>query len=370
VKTSTQNFDYAKVADGRGAGSAEETSRMYPAVYSRGHVYSHMGAGEANCTMAVIPVKVRMKNGVKEIETYAFMDPGSNVSFCTENLMNELCGNGKKMNITMNTMGVPHSMNTYLVRNLEISDLQSQNTIELPGVYTKDTIPVAHSQIPTQEDLLEWSHLDGIALPQINAKIGLLIGNNVPDAYTPLETRTGPRGSPHAAKTLLGWIAWNVLRTRANEAISVNRAEVAAIEYHEELYKLNDLYKRSVNLDFPEHVIYDRKEHSQEDKKFLSMMHSSKKLINGHYELCLPFREDQVDLPDNKAQALHRLNSQRNKMIRNKQFCDDYKRCMDSIIDQNYAERVPQKSFIVMMAKYGIYLITACIIQKIQEKYV
>jgi hypothetical protein len=41
-----------------------------------------------------------------------------------------------------------------------------------------------------------------------------MIGNNVPDAYTPFELATGPSGSPHATKTRLGWIIWNVLRDR------------------------------------------------------------------------------------------------------------------------------------------------------------
>ncbi len=90
---------------------------------------------------------------------------------------------------------------------LEISDIHSQNTIDLPGEYTKDNIPVTHDHIPTDDDLSNWAHMKGVCPPKINAKIGLLIGNNVPDAYTPLDLKTGPRGSPYAAKTLLGWVA-------------------------------------------------------------------------------------------------------------------------------------------------------------------
>jgi hypothetical protein len=40
-----------------------------------------------------------------------------------------------------------------------------------------------------------------------------LIGNNVPHAYSPFETLTGPSGSPHGTRTRIGWIVWNVLRT-------------------------------------------------------------------------------------------------------------------------------------------------------------
>ena len=34
----------------------------------------------------------------------------------------------------------------------------------------------------------------------------------VPDDYTPFEVATGSTGSPHATKTSLGWIIWNLVR--------------------------------------------------------------------------------------------------------------------------------------------------------------
>lgn len=37
--------------------------------------------------MAVIPVKVRAKNSDKSVIAYAFLDNGSNSSFCTDSLM-------------------------------------------------------------------------------------------------------------------------------------------------------------------------------------------------------------------------------------------------------------------------------------------
>ena len=179
----------------------------------------HMGAGEANCKMVIIPVKIRRKNSIKECVTYAFFDPGSNVSFISDELRHDLCVDGKRMNITVNTMGVPHNMSTYLINDIEISNIQGENTIDLPDIYTKDRIPVNHSQIPVSEDISRWEHLKGVVLPTVDAKIGLLLGNNIPDAYTPLEVKTGPRGSPHAARTLLGWIAWNVIRNTDPEPI-------------------------------------------------------------------------------------------------------------------------------------------------------
>jgi len=76
----------------------------------------------------------------------------------------------------------------------------------------KSSSPVLVYHFPTRDDISSWPHLSDIQLPQINGDIGLLIGNNIADAYTPLDVRTGPRGSPHATNTRLGWVIWNLHR--------------------------------------------------------------------------------------------------------------------------------------------------------------
>ena len=48
------------------------------------------GAGDMSCAMAIIPVRVKLKNKSQTIETYAFLDSGSSVSLCTEKLMHDL----------------------------------------------------------------------------------------------------------------------------------------------------------------------------------------------------------------------------------------------------------------------------------------
>ena len=59
-------------------------------------------------------------------------------------------------------------------------------------------MPVTEAHIPTNDELSKWPHLNGIRLPEVKSGIGLIIGNNVPDAYTPFEGAAGPAGSPHA----------------------------------------------------------------------------------------------------------------------------------------------------------------------------
>jgi len=52
----------------------------------------------------------------------------------------------------------------------------------MPKVFTKEEMPVTKEHIPKQQEIKKWSHLTGIDVPDIDSDIGIMIGNNVPDA--------------------------------------------------------------------------------------------------------------------------------------------------------------------------------------------
>ncbi|XP_064650125.1 uncharacterized protein LOC135501515 [Lineus longissimus] len=291
-------------------------------------------------TMAIIPVKVKLKSSYRTIDTYAFLDPGSTVNFCSEELMRKLGAGGRKTRITLDTMGTEHTMQTYVVKDLEVCDIEGHSSVDISKLYTKDSIPVSSRHIPKQEDIIKWPQLNEVNLPVITSEVGLLIRNGVPDAYSPLKSLTGPPGSTHAVKTRLGWVTWNVVRSSCNRpdiGHPVNHVEVTAVE---ELEKLDRLVRSSINLDFPEKGIEETK-FSQEDKQFMELMEESIHVKDGHYEMKLPFRREDIRLPNNYTQAMQRLSCLKNKMSRNSKFHQDYRVFMHEIINKGYAEEVP-----------------------------
>lgn len=52
--------------------------------------------------------------------SYAFLDPGSNASFCTDKLMTELNLCGRTVNITTTTMGEQRVVRRNVVTDLEV----------------------------------------------------------------------------------------------------------------------------------------------------------------------------------------------------------------------------------------------------------
>ncbi len=81
---------------------------------------------------------------------------------------------------------------------------------------------------------------------------------------------------------------------------------------------------------------------SLDDRKFLDQLekgiHQRK---NGHYEMPLPFREKLPTLPNNKPQALRRLERLKTRLERDERYRQHYNTFMKELIDKGYAERVP-----------------------------
>ncbi|XP_070549158.1 uncharacterized protein [Ptychodera flava] len=269
---------------------------------------AHAASG-AGCTMPIVPVKVIL--GSKTERCNAFLDPGSNVSFCTEGLAQKLQAAGTRMTLTMKTMGAACEIPTRVISGMKIEAISGEGVpVQLPPIFTK-----------------------GYFLPRlkINSSIDLLIGNNVPAAYAPIDVKTGPPGSPYATKTPLGWVAWGVKKTGKGKNCSNFVLADSSLE---------KLYKQSLNYDFPERRVDDRREMSWEDKRFMEVMDSSCKMVNGHYQVDLPLRDQNVRLPNNRQMAEQRLKGLQVKMNKNPQFKVDYIDFMEKVIASGYAEEV------------------------------
>ena len=83
-------------------------------------------------------------------------------------------------------------------------DLKENHMVEAPTVFSTPRLPVSKLNIPLQEDVDKWEHLKGTNLPNLNAEIGLLIGNHVPRALQPKQVKECRGNRPYAVKTIFG----------------------------------------------------------------------------------------------------------------------------------------------------------------------
>ena len=74
-----------------------------------------------------------------------------------------------------------------------------------------------------QEDIQKWPYLHNVRLPHIDAEIGLLIGNNVHEAFEPWKVIQSQSNGPYAVKTVLGWTVNGPLREHRDSALDFTR---------------------------------------------------------------------------------------------------------------------------------------------------
>ena len=140
-----------------------------------GKIKTSRNEGLSKTGMAVVPVKVWVKGCKTPVATNAFLDSGSSSTFCTEALGKQLGVSGPRAKISLTTLEKKDSLvDSIIVADLTISDLDVNVFIKLPMLYTRPSIPVAREDIPSQHDVGKWPHLSRVHLPRVDAEVGLL----------------------------------------------------------------------------------------------------------------------------------------------------------------------------------------------------
>ena len=292
------------------------------------------GAGALTVGLPIVPVKVKARGSDTPVLTYAFLDGGSNTSFCSHQLMEMLSIDGEKTTLSLTTLGKQNSATECRVFKLEVFDLDEHNFVELPTVFSTPKLPVSKDSIPQQEDVSKYPHLRGIQLPKIDACIGLLIGNDVPKALEPKEIRECKDQGPYAVRTMFGWTINGPLERKGNSSRTANfiRAD----------NELTQQFAKFCNLEFSDSAYDKDAGMSKEDLHAMTIMEQSVKLKEGHYEIALPWRNTPPNLPNNRPLAEHRLKLLRRRLLKNQELLSKYSSFMDDLLRNGHARKVPR----------------------------
>ena len=199
----------------------------------------------------------------------------------------------------------------------------------MSGVFVIDSIPAKSAPI----DLESYAHLSGLDIPSYNNYQGvdLLIGQDHAEAFLPLEIRKGGPGEPFAVRSILGWCLNGsshyqaVSRKVISHFVTTLRSNVED-EIHQ-LWKLENEGLEGASW-------------SEEDKSVIGLWDKECKMVEGHYELPIPWKDCDDSLPNNYVVAKSRLGSLM-KRLDKQGLVDRYQKEIDKLIDGGYAEIVP-----------------------------
>jgi hypothetical protein len=305
--------------------------------------YNYTGTGFSRVVLPVLPIIVQSPNG-ERVLTHALLDTGSTNTFCSKHFADKLKLHGRLERVTLATLGNPETTLLTEMCSFSVSDLESKHTIHIDRVYSSRSLPLKLEGMPKIQDIKCWPHLKNLVLPEINTgEIDLLIGQDVPEALIPREVIMGPLNSPYAVKTLLGWTLQGPVGYDANQL----RANVNFIESDLKLeHQLEQFWK--IDTCIPQEQVY-----SFDDKRALELWDRSITLVDGHYQLDIPFK-NKPKMPDNLPLAQQRLASLKNRLLKDSMLSQAYINGINDLLVKKYAERVPDE--VANLVQCGICL--------------
>ena len=302
---------------------------VYTKMVASEEMCSETGAGASATGLAIVSVNVRATGKEKMVQTYAFPDPGSNTTFCTDKLIERLGATGRKAMLSFTTMDSDNVKSESLVIKLEVSDLQGRNVVELSNVFSRVKLPVTVDDIPVHSDVESWFYLKDINLPCIDADIELLIGGDEPKLLEPHEVLRSEEGGPYAVRTLLGWTINGPLGGPSKSSRTANRIQSHAV--------LDQQFVRFCEIEFNNSQFSIEKVLSQDDKRVLAIMEESAELRGSFYEIAFLWKVFPPDLPNNKIVAERHLG-----LLKDPELNRKYSLFMDDMFDKGQAQKVPE----------------------------
>ena len=289
---------------------------------------SSSAGGNNKMVLPVVRVRAYRDDG-SYVTTNALVDNGSTNSFCSQRLLKELRMESFSHEISFVTLDGQRTESVQVIHKIDVSSTSGQ-IIQLRDVYSKKDLNISKHNIVSEDEVRRWSHLDGVPIPKYE-EIDLLVGQDCPSALIPLEVRKhkSVANAPYAVRTELGWLISGPVH-QSEGVVTCNYLSNEALQSEIEKYwKVDD-----VTFD-------DRKCPSLEDKKAEIMFNESVRQVNGHYEIAIPFKCDDVVLQNNKPMALGRLNSLKVKLRKDESLHTEYAGQISNLISKQYAEKVP-----------------------------
>ena len=349
----------AEKTEGPAKGADENASAN-----AHANVCNSSGRSDGATTSMILPVILYHKNNPDvKVNVYALLDDGSDTTFVTNSALKQLGVQGPEISLTLNTMHGRAEIPVQRIEGLVAQSLDEATFIDLPKAYSRESIPSRRNQIPSPEIAGKWPHLEWLKceIPPVktDVEVGVLIGCNCPKALKPRKVVLGNDEDPYAVRTLLGWgiigpvNPSNDLLVGEDDTSTCHRVvtcEIGGTRF-DNRFVVDAQTKEVINpfavrkmfeLDFSERD-QGQQAFSQDDRKFLEIAKKGIRLrFDGHYEIPLPKKDKNLVLPNNRAMAWNRLKPLKKKLESNQTYRSHYVEFMNNVIQNGYAEKVPQ----------------------------
>jgi hypothetical protein len=267
---------------------------------------------------------VRIEVGKRSFNTYALLDSGANRTAIREDVARSklgLCGPSKEAPI----VGYDGEVKRVPVETVsfQISAWDGSNSATVGKAYVLAKLASAYNPKLTEEQKAEWTHLQGLDIKEPDVgEVTVIIGmdNNALLEYS--EKRAPEEGvvAPTAYKTVFGW----TMGGRTGEPITGRNFMGHFVEVEEDpMYDLDDQVRQFWHIEAKD-VHLEHNVMSAEDRRGEEILNSTVRLVDGHYEIGLMWKDEDPKLPDNKKIALQRLFALERRFKKEPKLAEEY----------------------------------------------
>jgi hypothetical protein len=262
--------------------------------------------------LTIVPVTVF--KGTLSVDSYAILDPGSEATLATKSLAAKLRLSGKPIRIKFGNFNSSVEMQSEIVSFI----LKTSNDIvEATEVFIVPQINLSCRKINWPLLKRNWSHLIDLDLPPVDTLlVEILVGMDQVCSHMYLDIRKPDVGElgPIAVQTLFGWAvvgripAALVAGPRNKRNINTQSiSEDVSLSALTEQFHLTESF--GIDLTPPKIISFD-------DSQALKVLESSIKFISCGWQVDLPLRSPNLNLPNNRNQAISRYFGMERRLVR------------------------------------------------------
>ncbi|XP_077969936.1 uncharacterized protein LOC144424470 [Styela clava] len=321
-------------------GHVNRNNQSVPAtVHGAGNsIFSSLSVNKNVCyvRLQVAPVRVFLNDMKKSIEVYAFLDHGATRSFCSKSLLDRMNISGSSESCLINGINDSRQYIGHRV-NLKVQGIGESTVVRLDNVLALDALPDLRGSLPINDITAKYPHLSNLKFCNLNAdNIDLLIGADVLSRYPPTEYLQGDDNAPTACHTIFGWTLFgpDILHGNSETEEVCDSFSNANCVFHISNPIVNDCDSFSAPMcKVCAHEFAD----INCDPCLTGLSVNDK----GRLQIGLPWKSDNVKLPNNKRMAETRLRSLKRRFETDNDFFCMYRSKMNEYVENGYAELCP-----------------------------
>ena len=266
---------------------------------------------KAGVLTRILALRVINPQTGNSLNIYAQHDSGSEVTIVSDSLVNELgLENEGTSRIILHTVTERKKSDFHCV-SFDVEALHNGDHFNIQQALVMNNWSDDSYTLPHDYDLSEYSQFDYVeceVLPDRKC-VDILLGLDNFHVMTSLKERRGRRGEPHAIKTPIGWVAlggsgktysYHSMRVSVNTNCESNEEKI--LELQQVIWDMT--------------LENDETQLSRSDREAKQIVEGSNTtVVDGRYQMPVPFKENIKDLPYNFPLAAKPLSFLRRRIL-------------------------------------------------------